>query len=316
MTRRRLVPLLALAFVAGCGGEAADPPAPRTAAPDAPPAELAANDGRVGPATVADGRRARTLERRVRRIDPSAARRARERMGVGAGAACQDGDLLPSAETLPAVEVATLCLVNGERADAGLPALTPDPALTRAALGHSRAMVDGQFFSHTGAGGESAVDRIRTAGYIPNDVAWIVGENLAWGTGNLGTPRSIVAAWMASPGHRENILRSRFTQVGQGIVLGNPRSRDGAGATYTMTFGNLTGAATAPVAAKEPAPSGAGRAADKRRGERKRRASRSARRAKARRLAARRARARQAARRAKTGRAIARRALAPTARGQ
>jgi uncharacterized protein YkwD len=35
---------------------------------------------------------------------------------------------------------------------------------------------------------------------------WRVAENLAWGIGAASTPRSIVAGWMASPEHRENIL--------------------------------------------------------------------------------------------------------------
>jgi hypothetical protein len=38
------------------------------------------------------------------------------------------------------------------------------------------------------------------------DRRWKVGENLAWGIGESSTPRSIVAAWMASAEHRKNIL--------------------------------------------------------------------------------------------------------------
>ena len=36
----------------------------------------------------------------------------------------------------------------------------------------------------------------------------VAGENLAWGTGSQGTARAIVAAWLASPEHRANLLRT------------------------------------------------------------------------------------------------------------
>ena len=73
---------------------------------------------------------------------------------------------------------------------------------------------------------------LRRMGYIPSGRAWAVGENLAWGTGPLGTPAAIVRAWMNSPGHRANILDPRFRQIGLGIVAGNPAGRGRSGATY------------------------------------------------------------------------------------
>jgi hypothetical protein len=47
----------------------------------------------------------------------------------------------------------------------------------------------------------------------------------------------MVQAWMASPGHRENLLSRDYTQIGLGIALGTPGA--GAdGATYTTDFGS------------------------------------------------------------------------------
>ncbi len=191
------------------------------------------------------------------------------------GAACPDRDLSPASGRLDAVAAATLCLVNGERADAGLGPLAPDPELTRAALAHSREMVAAGYFSHTGGDGSSAVDRIRATGYIPTDRAWTVGENLAWGTGTLATPEAIVAAWMRSPGHRDNVLRPVFREIGLGVVAGNPQHSDGAGATYATTFGSLGGGATAasaPAASHRHAVSRRARAAAHHRKARARRA--------------------------------------------
>jgi uncharacterized protein YkwD len=39
-------------------------------------------------------------------------------------------------------------------------------------------------------------------------------------TGARGSPRAIVAAWLASPGHRANWLRPSFKLVGVGDALG------------------------------------------------------------------------------------------------
>ena len=59
---------------------------------------------------------------------------------------------------------------------------------------------------------------MRAAGYISSSrVGYEVGENIAWGTAALATPRAIVAAWMASPGHRANILDPRYRETGIGV---------------------------------------------------------------------------------------------------
>jgi uncharacterized protein YkwD len=56
----------------------------------------------------------------------------------------------------------------------------------------------------------------------------IVGENLAWGTGSRGTAHSIVAAWLASPEHRANLLRTSFNRVGVGDLMGRFQGHPGA----------------------------------------------------------------------------------------
>jgi uncharacterized protein YkwD len=54
------------------------------------------------------------------------------------------------------------------------------------------------------------------------------GENLAWGTGSLGGAHAIVAAWLASPEHRANLLRPSFRRVGVGDVAGTFQGHSGA----------------------------------------------------------------------------------------
>jgi uncharacterized protein YkwD len=81
---------------------------------------------------------------------------------------------------------------------------------------------------------------MRDAGYISSSrVGYEVGENIAWGTLGLATPRAIVAAWMASPGHRANILDRHYRETGIGVSPHPPTSLANGqpGAIYTQDFG-------------------------------------------------------------------------------
>jgi uncharacterized protein YkwD len=149
---------------------------------------------------------------------------------------CADADLEATSDNLGRIRTAILCLHNRIRAEHDLPALREHKRLRKAALGHSRDMVKDRFFEHTTPKGVTMVDRILRARYVREDDGWALGENLAWGTGSLGTPRGAVDAWMDSPGHRANILKRAYRELGVGVVLGVPVS-DAAGATYTVDFG-------------------------------------------------------------------------------
>ena len=80
---------------------------------------------------------------------------------------------------------------------------------------------------------------MRAVGYISSRIGYEVGENIAWGTLSLASPHAIVAAWMASPGHRANILDPSYRQTGIGVSPHPPVSlADGQpGGIYTQDFG-------------------------------------------------------------------------------
>jgi len=130
---------------------------------------------------------------------------------------------------------ATLCQLNVERSRNGLRPLRLNRRLSAAARAHSRAMARRHFFSHNSLNGATFVDRIRNTGYLRGARSWSVGENIAYGSMRLSTPRSIGRAWMNSPGHRANILSRSFRSIGIGIAVGTPSG--GGGATYTTDFG-------------------------------------------------------------------------------
>ena len=217
------------------------------------PAAVEPNDGRLGAATEI---RAGTAPRELSQGGPLHARRrgtSPRRDGVGAGAACPNPGLVPSAESLPAMADATLCLLNGERADNGLAPLVANAKLAVAANAYAQDLVAGSYFSHTGRDGSGVFERIERTGYMPRDSGWILGENLAWGTGGLATPGSIMQAWMNSPGHRHNILHPDYREISIGLVAGNPAATDGLGATYATAFGAIESVPESePVAAAAP----------------------------------------------------------------
>lgn len=102
-----------------------------------------------------------------------------------------------------------LRLVNKERAKAGLPAYTTTQSLTTAA--NQRAKEITTQFSHTRPNGSRFFTVLRENG-IPFMAA---GENIAYGQ---KTPQEVVTSWMSSPGHKRNILSSRFRKIGIGLA--------------------------------------------------------------------------------------------------
>jgi serralysin len=96
--------------------------------------------------------------------------------------------------------------------------LAPNALLHQAAADHSKWMLATDTFSHTGAGGSTAGERMTGAGYaFTGDWTW--GENLAWygttGTINLNTAiEEHHEGLFLSKGHRENLLFEEFREIG------------------------------------------------------------------------------------------------------
>jgi uncharacterized protein YkwD len=106
---------------------------------------------------------------------------------------------------------AVIELVNRERRARGLRPLRPSGRLYLSARAWARALVGSDDFGHR--------DFARRVLRFPFVLAsrgrrWRVAENVAWGSGGESTPRQIVAVWMASPAHRDNVLgRWRYWAV-------------------------------------------------------------------------------------------------------
>jgi uncharacterized protein YkwD len=154
--------------------------------------------------------------------------------------ACVNTGVRPTSANLQLIRAATLCLVNRERTLRGERPLRPNTRMRRAAQAHSQSMAFGDYFEHVGPSGQTPLARLRAVGYISSShVGFEVGENIAWGTLSLSTPRAIVASWMASPGHRANILDPHYRETGIGVSPHplSSRAHGQAGAIYTQDFG-------------------------------------------------------------------------------
>ncbi|WP_432483307.1 CAP domain-containing protein [Kineococcus esterisolvens] len=116
-------------------------------------------------------------------------------------------ELLPAAPAPlePGVQL-VLDRTNAARADAGCAPLAVAEAMTDTATGHSAEMAATGRMTHVGADGSTPRVRLAAHGVQP----WRTAENVAHGY----DAASVVEAWLASPGHRANILDCRLTLVG------------------------------------------------------------------------------------------------------
>jgi uncharacterized protein YkwD len=189
------------------------------------------------------GKPGATSHRRIRRYG---CRRRRHRPATHhhggqkhTSGACANVTLVPSDSNLALVRAATLCLVNRERTSRGERALSANRDLQQAAQAHSQDMAAGGYFEHDGRGGSTPLSRMRAAGYIfSSHLGYAIGENIAWATLWLASPKAIVAGWMASPGHRANILDATFRDTGVGVSP-RPLAHAQSGGIYTQDFGRI-----------------------------------------------------------------------------
>jgi uncharacterized protein YkwD len=156
-------------------------------------------------------------------------------LGEDAGGCPHSGDP-PHRTGVAATRDSILCLLNRERAKHGLPALRRNAVLEATAQRYSEDMDRLHFFAHEAPNGSDPGERMRAAGY-PVSTS-LVGENLYWGAAQHAPPARAMRGWMESPGHRANVLRPQFTEVGVGVTYDGPfyvGSRRAA--IYTTNFG-------------------------------------------------------------------------------
>ena len=163
--------------------------------------------------------------------------------GTASAAGCKNANLEPqTAEDAKKAQTATRCLVNRERKKRGLRSLRLNKSLQKSSDWMANDMLANEYFAHDRKGGPSFTARITRFGYGDDSNGYSLGENIAWATCNIATPREIVKMWMASPGHRANILQRRFKEqaisaVWSGGGVGGDYDSNAPFVVYVNQFG-------------------------------------------------------------------------------
>jgi uncharacterized protein YkwD len=121
-----------------------------------------------------------------------------------------------------AVETAIADRAVEERLAAGAGPVATDPELAAVARAHSRDMRERGYVNHTSPGGDGPQDRVDAAG-----LDCLAGENIYFSPRGAAAGEEerladhVVDAWLDSPGHRETLLRGRYTRQGIGVAFGD-----------------------------------------------------------------------------------------------
>ncbi|MFF4167546.1 CAP domain-containing protein [Streptomyces sp. NPDC001741] len=203
--------------------------ADRSAAPSASASPTPKRTPAKKPSATASKQAAKTPER-TKAAAPKPGKSVSSAPATKAPAAPRTASATPSAEssTSPSpsaasAQAAVLALVNQERAKVGCSPVTTSASLTALAQDFSEDMAARDFFSHTDPDGATPWDRAAAAG-----VEGLGGENIARGQADA---QAVINAWMASEGHRANILNCDYRTLGVGVHLGS------GGPWWTQDFG-------------------------------------------------------------------------------
>ena len=132
------------------------------------------------------------------------------------------------------LEASVVARINTVRKDYGLRPLTVADRLANAADRHAESMAYASYFAHELFTPDRSTRWTLFGTWIrwywpgPGYSSWSAGENLAWGAPSL-TSSGTVSRWMASYGHRANILDPRWRNIGIGAVqVRDPRGYYGS----------------------------------------------------------------------------------------
>lgn len=111
-------------------------------------------------------------------------------------------------------QAGTLEWTNFERKQNNLSELKSNELLNQTAKKKLADMFEKQYFEHVSPSGAGPSDLAKSVGYA----YVVVGENLA--LGHFESDKALVEAWMNSPGHRANILNTRYSEIGIAVGKG------------------------------------------------------------------------------------------------
>lgn len=106
-----------------------------------------------------------------------------------------------------------LSQTNSERQKNGLSPLTYNAVLSQSAVAKASDMFASNYWAHNSPSGKTPWDFFKSAGYQYS----VAGENLAK---DFYDTDGLMRAWMNSPTHRDNIINSKYQEIGVAVVNG------------------------------------------------------------------------------------------------
>lgn len=161
-----------------------------------------------------------------------------------------EGSVLGYATAISTSELHSLS--NQERTSRGMSAYRLNSKLSSAATAKAKHMFANDYWAHTAPDGTTPWSFISASGYSYK----LAGENLAK---DFSTSAGVVNGWMASSGHKANILNSTYKDVGyaavNGTLLGKKTTLVVAmyGAPVTTASSDASNKTTSSDTADEPA---------------------------------------------------------------
>lgn len=160
--------------------------------------------------------------------------------------------LVPASAELSTITSATIVqFTNAERRKAGVGDLKVNSLLASAAAQKAQHMLDKDYFAHISPDGVTPWFWMAKVGYQYD----IAGENLAI---DFTEAEDVVAAWMASPTHKDNMLHAEYTETAVAVATGE--FQGGTSTVVVHMFGRGVGssagkaASSTTVASPSPTP--------------------------------------------------------------
>jgi uncharacterized protein YkwD len=151
---------------------------------------------------------------------------------ASASTACPGDESVPTAVTAPDAAKALVCDINVVRGRYDLAPLRWSNTVARPAQSFAEELAGRHSISHLSADGATPKDRIFATGYFDGFPAWLVLENVDWGSYAYATPLATVVGWMESTEHRANLLDPQAQEIGVGVTQGELAGRPSSGTFY------------------------------------------------------------------------------------
>lgn len=135
-----------------------------------------------------------------------------------------------------------IALINGYRAENGLPAYSQNSILMQIAQGQADYQASIEAVTHEGPGGTRPRDRAYAAGYGGGEIVFV--SEIIYGATSAG-PGTAVNWWKTSQIHNDTMVASTYVEIGAGVASANDRNY------YVAVTGYVAGGSYVPQTSSE-----------------------------------------------------------------